>query len=103
MEAVQPEELLKTCDTHSVGTSGGGQQAALSIAWREMYAILAACSTWGNSWARRRILFHCNNAAVVAIWQKGSCKCPHLMSLVRNLFFMAATGNYHVGIAHIPG
>ena len=79
------------------------QQAALSIAWREMYAILVACSTWGNSWARRRILFHCDNAAVVAIWQKGSCKCPHLMSLVRNLFFMAATGNYHVGIAHIPG
>ena len=76
------------------------QQAALSIAWREMYAILAACSTWGNSWARRRIPLHCDNAAVVAIC---SSKCPNLMSLVRNLYFMAATGNYRVGIAHIPG
>ena len=25
------------------------------------------------------------------------------MPLVRSLFFMAATGNYHVDISHIPG
>ena len=78
-------------------------QAALSIAWKEMYAILAACSTWGHLWACQRILFHCNNTAVVAIWQKGSCRSPHLISLVHNLFFMAATGNYHVGIPYIQG
>lgn len=78
-------------------------QATMTIAWREMHAILVACSTWGKSWVRKRILFHCDNAAVVAIWRKGSCKCPHLMSLVRHLFLMAAVGNYHVGIAHIPG
>ena len=52
---------------------------------------------------RKRVLFHCDNAAVVAIWWKGSCKCPNLMSLVRHLFLMAARGNYHVGITHIAG
>ena len=74
-----------------------------TIAWKELYAILAACSTWGGHWARQRVLFHCDNAAVVAIWQRGSCKCTHLMSLVRHLFFLAARGNYHVGITHIAG
>ena len=78
-------------------------QAHHTIAWKELYAILAACSTWGHTWQRKRMLFHCDNAAVVDIWRRGSCKCMHLMSLVRHLFFMAARGNYHVGITHIPG
>ena len=87
----------------SFNTRWTSAQAVFSIAWRELYAILVACATWGHLWVRKRILFHCDNAAVVAIWQRGSCKCPHLMSLVRHLFFLAAMGNYHVGIAHIPG
>ena len=78
-------------------------QQHLPIAWRELYAILAACSTWGHHWQRKRILFHCDNAAVVDIWRKGSCKCQQLMALVRSLFFRAAQGNFHVSIAHIPG
>ena len=79
------------------------QQTHQTIAWKELYAVLVACSTWGHHWARRRVLFHCHNVAVIAIWDRGSCKCPHLMSLVRQLFFLAAGGNYHVGIAHISG
>ena len=39
----------------------------LSIAWREMYTILIACTTLSPSWQRCRILFHCDNAAVVAV------------------------------------
>ena len=74
-----------------------------TIAWREMYAILIACTTWGSAWRRKRILFHCDNSAVVAIWHTGSCKCPNLMSLVRALYFTAASNNFHIGITHIPG
>ena len=78
-------------------------QQHFSIAWKELYTILVACSTWGWAWQRKRILFHCDNAAVVSIWQRGSSKCRDLMGLVRSLFFLAATGNCHVSIAHIPG
>ena len=74
-----------------------------SITWREMYAVLVACSTWGMFWQRKRILFHCDNQAVVAVWEKGTSKCPHIMSLVRALFFTAATHNFHLCIVHIPG
>ena len=79
------------------------EETAFTIAWKELYAILVACSTWGHLWPRKRILFHCDNAAVVSIWGKGSCKCPNLMSLVRHLFLLAARGNYHVAITHIAG
>ena len=74
-----------------------------SITWREMYAILIACTTWGAHWHRKRILFHCDNQAVVAVWEKGSSRCPHIMALVRALFFTAATHNFHLCIVHIPG
>jgi len=74
-----------------------------SIAWREMYAVLVACTTWGREWQRKRLLFHCDNAAVVDIWRKGTCRCPHIMSLVRALYFCAASNNYHLSITHIPG
>ena len=79
------------------------QQATSSINWRELFAIVVTCATWGSHWARKRILFHCDNATVVDTWQKRSCRSPTLMVLVRTLYYLAATGNYHVGIAHIPG
>ena len=68
------------------------EETAFTIAWKELYAILVACSTWGHLWPRKRILFHCDNAAVVTIWGKGSCKCPNLMSMVHHLFLLAARG-----------
>ena len=74
-----------------------------SITWREMYAVLVACSTWGVFWQRKRILFHCDKEAVVTVWEKWSCKCPHIMALVRAFFFTAASHNFHLCIVHIPG
>ena len=50
------------------------EQVTFTIAWKELYVILVACSTWGHLWPRKRILFYCDNAAVVEIWGKGSCK-----------------------------
>ena len=78
-------------------------QTTFPINWKELFAIVVTCATWGKHWVRKRILFHCDNAAVVDIWQKRSCRSPALMTLVRTLYYLAAKGNYHVGIAHIPG
>lgn len=78
-------------------------QSQHPIAWREMFAVIVACSTWGSHWKRKQVLFHCDNAAVVDIWRHGSCKSPNMMQLVRLLYSLAARGNYNVGIAHIPG
>ena len=86
-------ELATNASDFAYGTFWAGQFSlpwppALrrhSIAWREMYAILIACTTWGPSWQLCWILFHCDYAAVVAVWKKGYCKCPKLMALVRDL------------------
>ena len=73
------------------------------IAWREIVAIVVTCANWGSHWKRKNVLFHCDNKTVVDIWQRGSCKSPGIMQLVRHLYFLAAKGNYNVSIAHIPG
>jgi len=56
----------------------------------------------GSSWSRKKILFHCDNQAVVEIWDKGSSRAPHTMGLVR-LLFCASRHNINVCVIHIPG
>ncbi len=70
---------------------------ANSIQWKELYAILMACEVWGPSWHRKRVLFHCDNQAIVHLWKSG------LPQLMRALFFVAAKHNFHVTITHIYG
>lgn len=38
-----------------------------SIGFQELYAIVMACEAWGHQWATKRILFHCDNIAVVQV------------------------------------
>ena len=57
----------------------------ISIAWQELYAIVVSCSIWGPLWTRKRILFHCDNSAVVSIVNTKRSKCQRVMSLVRKL------------------
>ena len=79
------------------------RQCSMTIAWKELFAILVAVHTWGIHWAKHKILFHCDNQAVVDIWKKGSSKDPNIMALVRMLYFRAAQHNINICVMHIPG
>ena len=74
-----------------------------SIQWKELYAIVMASEVWGHLWPNKRILFYCDNMAIVQLWRSGLSKSPVLMHLVRALFFVAAKHNFHVSITHIAG
>ena len=78
-------------------------QGEMSIAWKNLYAIAIAVTTWGNLWQRRKIIIHCDNQTVVNVWEKGTCKSPEIMALVRMLYFCAAHHNFNVCVQHIPG
>ena len=73
----------------------------MSIAWKELYAITIVVNTWGILWQRRKILIHYDNQTVVSVWEKGSCKSPEIMALIRMLYFCAAHNNFNVCIQHI--
>ena len=79
------------------------QLSSKPIEWKELYAIVMEAETWGHQWSGKRLLFHCDNQAIVQIWQSGLSRSPDLMHLVRALFFTAARHNFHVIIRHIHG
>jgi len=94
---------------HGWGAYGSGRwiqshwspsQNNMDITWKELFA---AVHTWGPSWSRQKILFHCDNQAVVEIWERGSTRVPHTMGLVRLLYFCASHYNINVCVTHIPG
>ena len=61
------------------------------------------CLLWGQQWSGKKLLFHCDNQAVVDIWASGTSRDPLIMHLVRSIFFRAATHHYTVLITHIAG
>ena len=62
-----------------------------------------ACVLWGKEWKKKGLLFHCDNLATVQIINKGRSKCKLIMSLMRKLAYVSATGNFIVHAEHIPG
>ena len=74
-----------------------------SIMVREMVPIALACALWGDSWQGKRLLFHCDNSAVVSAWQSGTCRNAKAMSLIRFMLAKAAMCNFILYIRHIAG
>ena len=74
-----------------------------SIQWKELFAILAAASTWAVRLSRLRIKFWCDNLAIVHAWQNKSSKHPDITDLLRRLLLVAARHNFTVSMSHLPG
>lgn len=55
----------------------------ISIAFQELYPVVVAALLWGHHWARKHILFYCDNQATVNITNKGRSKSPISMRLMR--------------------
>ena len=64
-----------------------------SINWRELYAITKAIATFGAKLAGKSVIFKCDNSSVVDILNSGTSPSPHMMSLVRSLFYYCAHYN----------
>ena len=74
-----------------------------SIQWKELYPIALSGLLWDHQWSGKKLLFHCDNQAVVDIWASGTSRDPLLMHLVRSIFFTAATNHFTVLVSHIAG
>jgi hypothetical protein len=78
-------------------------EKAKTITWKELYAIVIACNTWGYLLCGKRVVFHCDNMAVVNIIQCGVSKNGEIMHLVRTLFYVCAVYNMECIAVHVPG
>lgn len=76
---------------------------SLSIAVKELIPIVLAAHIWGHEWSRKRILFKCDNQAIVACLKHGGCRDRHLAFLLRELAIKAITLSFTYSAVHIPG
>ena len=74
-----------------------------SIDFKELFAIVAAVSTWGYAWTGKRIVFYTDNKPITDIWQSGSTPSPDIMCLARKLYLLAAEYQFCISLKHISG
>ena len=78
-------------------------QELQSIAYKELFPIVLAAPVWGHLWAKKHILFHSDNEAVVPILNTQTSRVPCLMRLLRSLLFSAAHHSFSFSSQHVPG
>ena len=75
----------------------------VNIAVKELVPIVIAAHIWGHTWVRKRIVFKCDNMAVVDLLRNGSCRDRHLAFLLRELAQIAVLKSFTFTSVHIPG
>ena len=75
----------------------------VSIVHYEMINILLVLRLWIDDLHRKRIIIHCDNAAVVSVLNTGKGVDPLLLAIARNVWLEAATHDIEVNVVHIPG
>ena len=73
------------------------------ITFKELFAVVFACATWGRQWRGTRVHCRCDNQAAVCAIAGRSCRDPSLMHLLRCLFFVEAWFNFDLVAVHISG
>ena len=74
-----------------------------NITFLEYFPILVALHMFGNEIKNKKVMFHCDNAAVVEIINKQTSKCPRVMDLVRPLVLKCMELNTVIRAKHIKG
>ena len=77
--------------------------AGIDISVKELVPIVVAGALCGRAWAARRVFFHCDNMAVVAILRGRSARDPLALHLLRCFYFYASLYKFHHCVEHIPG
>ena len=75
---------------------------ATNIAVKELVPIVIAAALWGQHWEGTRVQFHSDNQAVVAALSKQSARDPHMMHLLRCMFFFSAHFQFEYQVQHLP-
>ena len=75
----------------------------ISIDWQELYTIVVASYIWAPLWAQKRIVFYCDNQAVVSIINSKRSKSPRIMDLMRALTLQTLKYNFYFKAFHVPG
>ena len=69
----------------------------------ELYPIFPMLYLVSSDLFNKRIIFHCDNQAIVNIINKHSSKCTLIMKLMRPMVLLMLQNNITFTAVHIPG
>ena len=75
----------------------------VSIDFQELFAIHAACLTWGSQWRGKRIIYFTDNKPITQVWESGTTPSKDLMRLMRAIYTTALTYEFTISLKHIYG
>ena len=76
---------------------------SVDISVKELVPVTIAAAMWGPQWSGKRICFHSDNMAVVAVLQRRSAKSPPLVHLLRCMALFSAYYGFYFTSRHVPG
>lgn len=71
--------------------------------YRKIYPIIIVCLLWGKHFARKQILFFCDNEVIVSIINKRRSSVPFINRFVRRITWSSVLGNFIIQASDIPG
>ena len=75
--------------------------STLPIAVKELLPILIGSAIWGQAWSYHRVVWHCDNQAVVSCLRSRTSRHPILMHLLRNLVYIEALSGFYIAAEYI--
>lgn len=75
----------------------------LDITVLELFPIFMAVSIYAPSLTHHRVIFHCDNQAIVTVINKQTSKSKPIMSIIRPFVLLLLHYDIHFTAVHIPG
>ena len=69
----------------------------------ELVPILLACKKFGHSWRNQRVICYSDDTQVVSCLNRGTSINTLSMEMLRSIFWLSATFNFHITARHISG
>lgn len=69
----------------------------------ELYAVLAAASTWGPLWSGKRWRLFTDAETVVKLYRNGYARDAGMASLIRSLFAVCVRFSFRLTLEHVRG
>ena len=79
------------------------QNFILTIIHLEMLNLVVALRTWARLWRHTKVVFHCDNLAVVHVVRTNKTRNEFLALCLRNIWLLAALHDVEIEIRHIRG
>ena len=75
----------------------------LTIVHLEMLNVVIALRTWAKYWQHTKVVFFCDNLAVVHVVETNRTRDEFLALCLRNIWLLAALHDVEIELKHIPG